>query len=96
MIREYLKEKGVDSVDKLTDLEVKKFFFEKKFDFITDRYIKNAMEAVKCGDLPEERLIESFRKSMMGYGRFACYYIENESANGHDDLPKEHGWVVKP
>ena len=96
MVKEYLQEKGVDSVDKLTDVDVKKFFFEKKFDFITNMHIKNAKGAIKYGDLSEERLIESFRKSMKGYGRFECCYIVNESANGPDDLPNEHGWIVKP
>ena len=96
MIREYLIEKGVDSVDKLTDSDVKEFFLTKKFDIVTSGYIKNAVNAVRHGMLTESQLIESFRKSMMGYGRFACCYIENESANGHEDLPKEHGWIIKP
>ena len=35
MIREYLIEKGVDSVDKLTDSDVKEFFLTQKFDIVT-------------------------------------------------------------
>lgn len=92
-MEKYLKEKGVASIDMLTDEDVI-YFFENRAGINSKMSAKIAHERVKAGTFTNEEVVRSMRKALEKKKQFICGYVVNESCDGYKFA--RHGWILEP
>ena len=94
IVREYLKQCSVKSVDELTDKQVIAFFNAPDI-YIGQRCaVRNALRDCEKFGISKSRVLRSIRTSMKGDGEFKFSYVSNESADGPSQ--SNGRWEIEP